>query len=74
VVEVSHRGRPLLEALPPCEWSAASQSALRQLLISEAAYRAAHLENERLEKRELQLKGKSEPVSVRVLHTADPLL
>ncbi|MGD2049451.1 MAG: adenylate/guanylate cyclase domain-containing protein [Chloroflexota bacterium] len=38
-----------------------------EILVSEAAYVAAGLQNEDLEKRELELKGKNEPISVYVL-------
>ena len=38
-----------------------------EILISEAAYQAAGLDSEDLEKRELQLKGKREPVNVWVM-------
>jgi len=41
-----------------------------EVLISEAAYNAARIENDDLEKRDLELKGKSESVSVRVLHAS----
>lgn len=46
----------------------ASKAGAGEVLISEAAYHAAQIEIESLEKRELELKGKSELVSVRVLH------
>lgn len=46
----------------------ASKAGAGEVLISEATYHAAQLEIEALEKRELELKGKSELVSVRVLH------
>ena len=39
-----------------------------QAWISDATCQAVHIETESLEKRELELKGKSELVSVRVLH------
>jgi adenylate cyclase len=44
-------------------------SAARQgeVLISEATFQAAHIKNEGLEQRELELKGKSESVRVRVI-------
>lgn len=38
-----------------------------EILVSEATYAAAGLQNEDLEKRKLELKGKSEPISVYVL-------
>lgn len=46
----------------------ASAAAQGEVLISDATYRAARMEGSGLERRELELKGKSEPVSVRVLH------
>jgi adenylate cyclase len=46
----------------------ASKAGAGEVLISEATYDAAHMENKDLEKRDLELKGKSELVSVRVLH------
>jgi len=46
----------------------ASKAGAGEVLISEATYHAAQLEIEVSEKRELELKGKSELVSVRVLH------
>jgi len=39
-----------------------------EVLISKAVCNAAKIDTEKLEKRELELKGKSELVSVRVLH------
>ena len=45
----------------------ASKAGPGEVLISEATCQAARLETERLEKRDLELKGKSEFVSVRVL-------
>ena len=45
----------------------ASNAAMGEVLVSEAAYRAARLEAEGLETRELVLKGKSEKISVRVI-------
>jgi adenylate cyclase len=47
----------------------ASNAGQGEVLISEATYSAAKIESEGLEKRDLDLKGKSELVSVRVLHT-----
>ena len=47
----------------------ASNAAQGEVIISEATHSAAKVANEDLERRELELKGKSEPVSVRVLHT-----
>lgn len=35
--------------------------------MSDAMYEAAHVENDDLEIRELKLKGKSEPIEVRVM-------
>ena len=46
----------------------ASNAAQGEVIASEAVFDAAQLEPEGLEKRHLELKGKSEPVSVRVLH------
>jgi len=46
----------------------ASKAGAGEVLISEATYNAARMENENLEKRDLELKGKSESVRVRVLH------
>ncbi len=46
----------------------ASHAAQGEVLISEATYSAAQLANDELERRELQLKGKSGLVNVRVLH------
>jgi len=45
----------------------ASQAGRGEILISETAYAAAGLNLGDLEQRQLELKGKSEPVSVRVL-------
>ena len=45
----------------------ASKAGSGEALISEAAYAAARLDLGHLEQRQLELKGKSEPVSVRVL-------
>ncbi len=45
----------------------ASQAAEGEALLSEAAYAAAGLDFGHLEQRQLELKGKSEPVGVRVL-------
>ena len=44
----------------------ASQAAGGEALVSEAAYAAAGLDLGNVEKRQLELKGKSEPVGVRV--------
>jgi len=46
----------------------ASRAGAGEVLISEATYNAARMEDKDLEKRDLELKGKSESVSVRVLH------
>ena len=46
----------------------ASNAAGGEVVISEATYSAAKMANTDLERRELELKGKSELVSVRVLH------
>lgn len=46
----------------------ASKAGPGEVLISEATFNAARLETGELEKRDLELKGKSETVSVRVLH------
>ena len=48
----------------------ASQAGAGEILVSEAACAAAGLETAGLEGRRLELKGRSEPVSVRVLHIA----
>ena len=45
----------------------ASQAGPGEILISEAAYSAANLNLEDLERRQMELKGKSEPVNVNVL-------
>ena len=47
-----------------------SSAASGEIVISEAAYRASHLDLAGAEVRELHLKGKSEPFAVRVLHPA----
>jgi len=46
----------------------ASKAGPGEVLISEATYAAARMEDKELEKRDLELKGKSGLVSVRVLH------
>ena len=46
----------------------ASSAAQGEVLISEATYRTSLMDDPNLERRELTLKGKSEPVPVRVLH------
>jgi adenylate cyclase len=48
----------------------ASRAGAGEVLISEDTYNAAQLKIQGLEKRKLELKGKSELVSVRVLHTS----
>ncbi len=48
----------------------ASKAGPGEVLISEATCNAARIETGGLEKRELELKGKSESVSVRVLHAS----
>jgi adenylate cyclase len=48
----------------------ASRAASGEVLASEATCQAARLKTEGLERRELELKGKSEAVAVRVLHTS----
>jgi adenylate cyclase len=48
----------------------ASKAGAGEVLVSEATYQAARLETEGLEIRDLELKGKSEPVSVRVLRAS----
>jgi adenylate cyclase len=48
----------------------ASKASAGEVLASEATCHAAGIEAEGLEKRELELKGKSELVSVRVLHAS----
>ena len=46
-----------------------SSAAIGELLISEAAYQAAHLDSAELEVRQLELKGKNQPVLVHVWTT-----
>lgn len=46
----------------------ASNAGAGEVLISDAAYAASGLDLGELERRQLELKGKSEPVSVRVIH------
>ncbi len=48
----------------------ASEAGPGEALISDAAYAAAGLDLGQLEQRQLELKGKSEPVSVRVVRAA----
>ena len=45
----------------------ASQAGPGEILISEASYTAANLNREDLERRQMELKGKSEPIGVRIL-------
>jgi len=45
----------------------ASEAGTGEILISEAAYSAANLNVEGLERRQMELKGRSEPIGVRVL-------
>jgi adenylate cyclase len=45
----------------------ASEAGPGEILISEASYAAANLNREDLERRQLELKGKSEPIGVRIL-------
>jgi adenylate cyclase len=47
----------------------ASNAGMGEVLISEDTYEAARIKREGLEKRELELKGKSESTTVRVLHS-----
>jgi len=46
----------------------ASKADQGEVIISDATYKAAQIKTDELEKRELELKGKSELVGVRVLH------
>ncbi len=48
----------------------ASQAGAGEILISEAAYAIANIDLGELEHRQLELKGKSEPIEVRVLHVS----
>jgi adenylate cyclase len=48
----------------------ASEAGPGEILISNAAYAAAHLHLGDLERRQMELKGKSEPIDVHVLHVA----
>jgi class 3 adenylate cyclase len=45
----------------------ASEAGPGEILISEAAFSAAHLNLGNLERRQMELKGRSEPISVYVL-------
>jgi len=49
----------------------ASEAGPGEILISDAAYAAAKLEREDLERRQLELKGKTEPTGVRVMHVSE---
>jgi adenylate cyclase len=49
----------------------ASKAGQGEVIISEDTYNAPQIRNEGLEKRDLELKGKSELVSVRVMHARD---
>ena len=51
----------------------ASNARQGEILVTDAAYRAAGLNLEDLEQRQLTLKGKSEPIDVRVLKAAQPV-
>jgi class 3 adenylate cyclase len=46
----------------------ASQAGAGEILISDACYSASNLKLENVEYRQLELKGKSEPIGVHVLH------
>jgi adenylate cyclase len=48
----------------------ASKAGTGEILISDAAYTAAGLEPGSLEHQQLELKGKSEPIGVRVLRVS----
>jgi len=48
----------------------ASEAGPGEILISEASYAAASLNREDLERRQMELKGKSKPIGVRVLRVA----
>lgn len=47
----------------------ASQAGAGEILVSDASYFAANLNLEGVEHRQMELKGKSEPIGVHVLHT-----
>jgi adenylate cyclase len=49
----------------------ASQAGPGEILISEASYTAANLNREDLEGRQMELKGRNEPIGVRILRV-DP--
>jgi adenylate cyclase len=49
----------------------ASNAGAGEILISEAAYSAASIALENLEYRQLELKGKSEPIGVHILHVKE---
>jgi adenylate cyclase len=46
----------------------AAEAGPGEILISEACFAAANLDRDDLERRQLELKGKSQPIGVRVLH------
>ncbi|HJS18093.1 MAG TPA: adenylate/guanylate cyclase domain-containing protein [Anaerolineales bacterium] len=48
----------------------ASQAGAGEILVSDSTYSAARLNMEGLEHRQLELKGKSEPIGVHVIHAA----
>lgn len=48
----------------------ASNAGTGEILISEATYSAARLNLENIERRQMELKGKSEPIGVHVVHVA----
>ena len=48
----------------------ASKAGAGEILMSDTAFRSAHLEGKDVEERSLELKGKSRPVAVRVLHSS----
>jgi adenylate cyclase len=48
----------------------ASQAESGEILISEAAYSAANLSLGNLERRQMELKGKTEPIAVYILQVA----
>ena len=67
--EVVRRGvRVLLEA--HAGWEVCAEAVDGQILISESAYRAAGVDLGPLEQRSLELKGKSQPMTVYVLKAA----
>ena len=48
----------------------ASKARAGEILMSDTAFRSAHLEGKDVEERSLELKGKNRPVAVRVLHSS----